>query len=243
MTEALCSPSYPRVLPAGEAAFTVEFGDAVDAELNRRVHALDAALQVQPIPGVLECVPTYRSLLVCYDLLAVDGDLVLAALQERLKSMSAQATSAFISGEAGSAASGRVIEIPVRYGGESGPDLPDVAAHCGMDAAEVIRLHTEPLYQVAMLGFAPGFAYLLNLPQSLAMPRLETPRLRVQPGSIGIAGNQTGIYALGTPGGWRIIGRTDLRLFDPARSDPFWVKTGDLVRFRAVLSKDHARGY
>jgi KipI family sensor histidine kinase inhibitor len=229
---------YPRILPAGEAAFTIEFGDAVDAELNRRVHALDELLRARPIAGVLECVPTYRSLLVLYDLLTVEVDSLLTALQERLTQIPLQ-----VPGQSATPASGRLVEVPVRYGGEFGPDLPDVATHCGLDPADVIRLHTEPIYQVAMLGFAPGFAYLLNLPASLATPRLATPRLHVPAGSVGIAGTQTGVYALGTPGGWRIIGRTSLRLFDAARGDPFLVRAGDRVRFVATSPEEHARDY
>jgi inhibitor of KinA len=227
-------PTYPRILPHGEAAFIVEFGDRVDVELNRRVHALDALLQLCPLPGILECIPTYRSLLVRYDLLAVEPDEVLGALWERLGMMPEAAPSPV---------PGRLIHVPVRYGGEFGPDLPDLAEHCGLEPAEVIRLHTEPLYQVAMLGFAPGFAYLLNLPESLATPRLATPRLRVPPGSVGIAGSQTGIYALATPGGWRIIGRTDLHLFDAGRSDPFLIKPGDSVKFIAAPLDEYARGH
>jgi KipI family sensor histidine kinase inhibitor len=129
---------------------------------------------------------------------------------------------------------GRLVEIPVRYGGEWGLDLVDVATHCGLTSEEVIQQHIVPTYQVAMLGFAPGFAYLMGLPTALATPRLATPRLRVPPGSVGIAGEQTGIYALETPGGWRIIGRTTLTLFDPAREDPFTLHAGDQVKFIKV---------
>jgi KipI family sensor histidine kinase inhibitor len=126
---------------------------------------------------------------------------------------------------------GHLVEIPVRYGGTYGPDLVDVAAHSGLSIEAVIELHVQPVYTVAMLGFAPGFAYLLGLPETLATPRLATPRLRVPPGSVGIADAQTGVYALKTPGGWRIIGRTDLALFDPARESPFTLQAGDRVRF------------
>jgi KipI family sensor histidine kinase inhibitor len=224
--------TYPRILPVGEAAFTVEFGDAVDLALNRQVHALDAALSAAPIPGVLETVPTYRSLLVAYDPARITADAMLAALARALEGVEAVAPP-----------EGRLVEIPVRYGGDCGPDLEDVAAHCGLAPAEVIRLHTAPTYRVAMLGFAPGFAYLLGLPAQLATPRLATPRLRVEPGSVGIAGEQTGVYALATPGGWRIIGRTDLVLFDPAREEPFLLRAGDRVRFvtqRAARDTTHA---
>ncbi len=211
---------YPRILPAGEAAFTVELGDEVSEALNRRVHALDAALRAQPFAGLQETVPSYRSLLVFYDPLQAGPAEVQAALAQALRR----------TGDA-TAPVGRLVEIPVRYGGEWGRDLGDVAAHAGLSAAEVVRLHAGADYTVAMQGFAPGFAYLLGLPPQLATPRLATPRLRVEPGSVGIAGAQAGIYALATPGGWRIIGRTPLPLFAPGQGDPFTLHAGDRVCF------------
>lgn len=220
MRPSLRMSEYPRVLPVGEAAFAVEFGDAVDVALNRRVHALDAALRAQPVPGIVETAPTYRSLLVMYDQRVSSADAMRAAL---LNALGALTTSVL--------PEGRLVDIPVHYGGAWGPDLADVAAHCGISAGAVIELHAQPIYAVAMLGFAPGFAYLLGLPETLATPRLATPRLRVPPGSVGIAGAQTGVYALETPGGWRIIGRTDLALFDPTREAPFALQAGDRVRF------------
>ena len=218
--------SYPRILPVGESAFTVEFGDAVDIVLNRQVHALDRALAINPIAGIVETVPTYRSLLVTYD----PGRSSVGAMRDALSQALASLTTT-------SLPEGRLVEVPVRYGGMWGPDLETVAAHCGISTREVIRQHAEPVYHVAMLGFAPGFAYLLGLPPALATPRLATPRVRVPPGSVGIAGAQTGIYALETPGGWRIVGQTGLALFDPARRDetgrhdPFLLHAGDRVRF------------
>jgi len=216
---------YPRILPVGEAAFTVEFGDRLDEQLNRQVHALDAVLSVQRFPGIVETIPTYRSLLVMYDPLTVDEAPVRATLNAAVEKLHAQRSVP---------AEGQLIEIPVYYGGEWGPDLEDVSAHCGLTPGQVIRLHTASTYLVAMLGFAPGFAYLFGLHSSLATPRLTTPRTRVEPGSIGVAGAQTGLYALPTPGGWRIIGRTPMPLFDPARDDPFALRAGDRVRFVAI---------
>jgi inhibitor of KinA len=223
-TEIATGPAYPRILPVGETAFTVEFGESVDAALNRQVIALDQALAETPIPGVIECVPTYRSLLVFYDHCSVAPP----TLEVKLLEM-AQATR----GE-NVVETRRLVEVPVHYGGDVGPDLEAVAAHCRLTPDEVVALHAGAAYQVAMLGFAPGFAYLLGLPRALAMPRLASPRLRVTPGSVGIAGDQTGIYALSTPGGWRIIGRTDLTLFDATRDVPFTLQAGDRVRFVAV---------
>jgi inhibitor of KinA len=215
---------YPRILPVGEAAFTVEFGDRLDEQLSRQVHALDAVLSVQRFPGIVETIPTYRSLLVMYDPLVVDEAPVRATLNAAVEKLHAQRSVP---------AEGQLIEIPVYYGGEWGPDLEDVSAHCGLTPDQVIRLHTASTYLVAMLGFAPGFAYLFGLHSSLATPRLTTPRTRVEPGSIGVAGAQTGLYALPTPGGWRIIGRTPMSLFDPNRDDPFALRAGDRVRFVA----------
>jgi KipI family sensor histidine kinase inhibitor len=214
---------YPRILPVGEAAFTVEFGERMDETLNRQVHALDAELKNRPFPGLVEAVPTYRSLLVIYDPIATHEADVRAALSSALEDL---ATSRF--------PEGRLIEIPVRYGGGEGPDLKEVALHCGLTPAEVIRLHTEPTYRVAMLGFSPGFAYLIGLPVNLTTPRLATPRTHIAPGSVAIAGPQTGIYTLNTPGGWRMIGRTPMPLFAPDREDPFALHAGDRVRFIAM---------
>ena len=214
---------YPRILLVGDAAFTVEFGDRMDEGLNRQVHSLVAALNARPFSGLVETVPTYRSLLVIYNPLATNEADVRVVLARALEVLQ---TSPF--------SEGPLLEIPVRYGGEAGPDLEDVAVHCGLTPAAVIRLHTEPIYRVAMLGFSPGFAYLFGLPENLATPRLATPRTRVEPGSVGIAGPQTGVYTLRTPGGWRIIGRTPMPLFVPGRDDPFALHAGDRVRFTAV---------
>ena len=216
---------YPRILPVGDAAFTVEFGDRLDEQLNRQVHTLDAALSAHHFPALVETVPTYRSLLVMYDPLAADEATVRATLEATVKELQTQRSTP---------AGGRLVEILVQYGGKWGPDLEDVATHCGLTPDQVIRLHTAPTYRVAMLGFAPGFAYLFGLPPSLETPRLTTPRTRVEPGSVSIASAQTGVYALPTPGGWRIIGRTPMSLFDPAHDEPFALHAGDRVRFVAI---------
>lgn len=216
-------PAYPRIRPVGEAAFTVEFGDRVDEDLVVQVQALDALLADHPPDGFVEAVPTYRSLLVRYAPQETAAADVRSALQRALASL-----------QSISPPEGRLVEIPVRYGGEHGPDLTSVAEQHGLTPREVIRIHTRPTYRVAMLGFAPGFAYLLGLDPHLETPRLETPRTSVPAGSVGIAGAQTGVYALSTPGGWRIIGRTDLTLFDPRRPEPFTLHAGDRVRFKEV---------
>lgn len=208
----------PRVAPVGDAALLVELGDRVDLHLNRRVHALARALQARP--GVVDTVPGYASLLLKYDPARLDYWEVEAMVQAELASPPSRPTS-----------HSRLRLIPTVYGGEYGPDLSQVARQLNLSEQEVVRLHSGCIYRVYMLGFAPGFAYLGELPEELAISRLPTPRPAVPAGSVGIAGRQTGIYSLPTPGGWRIIGRTSLRLFDPGEDPPTYLEPGDRVRF------------
>ena len=209
----------PRVLPVGDRALTVEFGDAIDPALNARVRALDASLSGAPLPGVVETVPTYRALLVLYEPSAIAFAALAARLLERAE-------------EGGAAPpAGRLIEVPTCYGGAGGPDLPEVAQACGLAEDAVVALHASTDYTALMLGFRPGFAYLGVLPEVLALPRRATPRARVEAGSVAIAGRQTGIYPSTSPGGWHVIGRTDLRLFDAAAEPPALIGPGDRVRF------------
>ncbi len=216
------SASFPRVLPVGEAAATLELGETIDPELNARVRAVDQALAERPFPGFLEAVPTYRSLLVLYDPLV----LRFAEVEAELMSLTTVAGRTPVPGT--------LHVIPVRYGGEWGPDLDDVARRLGLTCDEVVRLHTGHEVVAAMVGFLPGFAYLGPLQPALAAPRLETPRTRVPRGSVGIAGRQTGIYPATCPGGWNLIGRTGVRLFDPFATSPALIRPGDRVRFRAT---------
>lgn len=215
--------SKPRFLLAGDAALVVEFGDKIDIEINRRVHALARALAENPLPGLGEAVPSYRSLLVHYDPLCLSHAEVELFVSEALRRC-----------EDAPLPEPRLAEIPTVYGGEHGPDISFVAEHNGLTVDGVIRLHSEATYTVYMLGFTPGFPYLGGLPDALATPRLETPRKRVPAGSVGIAGAQTGVYSLATPGGWRLIGWTPVVLFDPARTPPAFLQPGDQVRFVPV---------
>jgi len=211
---------FPRILPVGDAALVVEFGEEIHPDIHRRVLALDHALAADPFPGLRETVPTYRSLLVYYDPRQLSWDearrLVANALARNTDTPMPEP---------------REVEIPVVYGGEFGPDIGFVAAHTGLSEEEVVRLHTSVTYTVYMLGFAPGFVYLGGLPEALATPRLPTPRPSVPAGSVGIAGLQTGIYGLSTPGGWRLIGRTPLTMLDLNRQPPTLLQPGDRVRF------------
>jgi len=204
-----------------DSAILIPLGDSIDPAVNRRVHALAARLARNPLAGVSEMVPGYAALVVHYD------PLTLTHAQVTEWVLAAENTSA--PDEAPRLA--RQVEIPVQYGGEFGQDLESVARICGLSVAEVIRLHSETEYTVYMMGFTPGFAYLGKLPQAIQVPRLSAPRARVRAGTVAIAGAQTGIYPIDSPGGWRLIGHTRLALFDPRRDPPFLLAPGDTLRF------------
>ena len=223
---------YPgvRFRLAGDRGLLAEYGDTISPEVNRKVRQVAAALEAQPLRGVIEVIPTYRSLFLLYDPMATSPEELQAALlelEERLTEVKIPPP--------------REVEIPVCYGGEFGPDLAFVAESHGLSPEEVIRLHCQPLYQVYMVGFTPGFPFLGGLPKELHTPRRPTPRERVPAGSVGIAGEQTGIYPIESPGGWQLIGRTPLKVFDPNRPDPFLLKAGDLVRFRPIEPEEFRR--
>lgn len=215
--------SSARLLPAGDAAILIEFADEINDAINDRVHALADALRAQARPEIRDLVPAYASLLVCYDPRGVSFEEMGTIVQNALDILAMNPPLA-----------PRLIEIPTRYGGEFGPDLAFVAQHNHIAEEDVIQLHTSVVYRVYFVGFLPGFAYLGSLPAPIAAPRMETPRARVPAGSVGIAGRQTGVYPLESPGGWRIIGRTELSLFEPHRDPPTLLRPGDRVRFVAV---------
>ncbi len=223
-------PRYPRVVPFGDAAVLVELADTPDLEVNRRVHALATALQAAPPPGLRSLVPAYVSLLVELDPLTADPARAAALLQRRLE-------------EAVPAASRqpRLRAVPVVFGGEYGPDLEGVAQLTGLSPSDVVDRFLGVEQTVYMLGFSPGFPYLGDLPPELATPRLESPRERVPVGSVAIAGRQTGIYSSPTPGGWRLLGRSPIALFDPRRHPPAYFAPGDRVRFRPIGALDWDR--
>lgn len=206
--------------PLGDQAVRVEFGQDISPETNARVRRFCRALARDPIPGVVEWVPAYATVAVYYQPRAIRYDALCRDLGRRLAGAQEEALSP-----------GRVVEIPVRYGGTAGPDLEAVAAHHNLTPAQIVAWHAGPTYLVYMLGFLPGFAYLGGLPPGLATPRRDTPRPRVPAGSVGIAGAQTGVYPIESPGGWQIIGRAELRLYDPERQPPALLRPGDQVRF------------
>ncbi len=211
---------FLRFTPVGEGALLVTFDGALTAEANQQVFALDAQLQQAPLPGVTEWIPAYCSLMVLYDLCLVQ----LTAVEKWVKDCLAAVPPKFEPPP-------QRVEIRVRYGGAEGPDLPFVAVYHHLTPAEVIARHAAPVYRVGMMGFMPGFAYLLGLDPGLATPRLATPRTHIPAGSVGIAGEQTGVYPLASPGGWRLIGQTDAVLFDPESEPYFALSPGDEVRF------------
>lgn len=211
------------IRPLAESGLLVELGDAIDPATVARVMALTAAIDAAAPPGLLEVVPSYTTVLLSFDPAVVDGE-ALAATVRHLDASPVART----------AAPARLVTIPVVYGGKAGPDLGDVAAHAGLPADEVVRRHAAAEYVVACMGFAPGFGFLVGLPPELATPRRADPRTRVPAGSVGIGGAQTGVYPLATPGGWHLIGRTALRLFDHDRAEPFLLQPGDRVRFAPV---------
>jgi KipI family sensor histidine kinase inhibitor len=208
---------------ASDSSLLIVFGDVISPELNREVVALFHSLRDCGCGFIRDLHPAYASLLIDFDPLAASHCDV-RSLVERVTSDSAHHQH----GES------RLVEIPVCYGGEFGPDLGDVARHCGVAEEAVIRSHVNAEYTVYFLGFAPGFAYMGGLPESIATPRLESPRKRVSAGSVGIAGAQTGVYGIDSPGGWRLIGRTPLTLFDAQITPPALLQPGDRVRFNAI---------
>ena len=209
--------------PLGDSAVRVQFGTEISPQINRRICRFCQALDEKPIPGVIEWVPSYAVVTVYYSPTQIGYEPVCVELRQRLRQRSDAPLSA-----------ARLIEIPVCYGGQYGPDLAEVAALHGLTEAQVVRRHTDSPYQVYFLGFLPGFAYLGGLAPTLAAPRRATPRASVPAGSVGIAGAQTGVYPLATPGGWQIIGRTPLCLYDPARQPPALLAAGDRVKFSAI---------
>lgn len=211
---------YPRCLPCGDQAVMVELGDAISPALNAQVRRLCAALRRAAVAGVIDLHPAYASVLIRFDSLRLARQALIAQVEQALSQLAAVELPP-----------PRRVEIPVVYGGEGGPDLPDVAALCGLSPQAVIELHAAASYLVYFLGFAPGFAYLGGLPAVLHTPRLSTPRPVVPAGSVGIGGAQTGVYPLAIPGGWRLIGHTPLALWDPARTPMALLQPGDEIRF------------
>lgn len=214
----------------GDAAVAVQFEARIDAVINARVIRLAELVQSRRVAGVRDVVPTFRSVAVYFDPLRTRLDGLIEWLEEAARGVDASLRS-----------SGTLIQVPVCYGGDFGPDLPGVARFAEMTPEDVVEAHAGTLYQVFMLGFVPGFAYLGSVDPRIAAPRHSTPRVRVPAGSVGIAGAQTGVYPMETPGGWQLIGRTPVKPFDLSRPEVCLFKAGDRVQFVPIVPSDFER--
>ena len=205
---------------AGDTGLIVEFGEGIDPDINKKVRTMAAAVKNRKPDGIIEIIPTYRSLLFIYDPVQTQPRQLMALIEELESTIDTVGEQSV-----------QVIEIPVCYGGDFGLDMENVKASSNLSTEEVIRLHSRPEYPIYMVGFTPGFPFLGGLDERLFTPRLTTPRLVVPAGSVGIANNQTGMYPIDSPGGWQIIGRTPLTLFAPKKKKPFLYKAGDKIKF------------
>jgi len=217
----------PRILSMGDQALTVEFGDSIDPVLNNRVLALYALLQKAEVAGVIDLIPTYRSVSVYYDPLRIES----APLIETIRGLIDHAGDA-------PAAESRRWTIPVAYGGEHGMDLAFVAEVHGLTPERVVELHSGAEYRVYMIGFAPGFTYLGGLPEELHTPRRDSPRLLTPAQSVSLGGVQAAVSSVAVPSGWHMLGRTPVRTFDLRRDDPILFRPGDMIRFTPISTED-----
>ena len=213
----------PTFLSAGDQALLVEMGDTINDETNTRIHNLTLKLEKLNLPGVISILPTYTSLLISYDPMIQS----ISNLQSKIEKFQDGLTDHHINNH-------RILNIPTLYGNEYGPDLEFVASHAGISVDEVVNIHSGTKYRVHMMGFTPGFPYLGGLSEQLNTPRLDTPRIEIPAGSVGIADNQTGFYPISSPGGWRLIGRTPLEMFDPEIEPPSILAVGDYVQFTPI---------
>ncbi|HZK17863.1 MAG TPA: 5-oxoprolinase subunit PxpB [Clostridia bacterium] len=217
-----------KYLPVGDQGLLVEFGQSISPGINKMVRGFALALDKSDIPGITEYIPTYRSVLIFYDPLVWEiGSLIarLGDIENSLSKIKLPEPSIFY--------------LPVAYGDEYGPDLNNVCHHTGFTKDEVVNIHTSVNYLIYMLGFTPGFPYLGGMDERISTPRHETPRIKLLAGSVGIAGSQTGIYPVESPGGWQIIGRTPVKLFDPLKEKPVLLNPGDYICFFEVSSEKY----
>ena len=216
-----------RFYPAGDSALVAEFGQSIDERINEQVHHMAKWLQGSSVPGVVEVLPTFRSLMVFYDPLKISYKKLCKKLQTCPPLTENRA-----------AAEKRILEVPCWYGG---PDLDDMEELTGLPREQIIEIHSSVDYKIYMMGFLPGFVYLGGLDPRICAPRLPTPRTRIEPGSVGIGGNPTGVYPVASPGGWRILGYTPLKFYDPSGKDPILCKAGEYIRFVPVTRGEYER--
>lgn len=226
-----------KLLPLGECAMVLQFEDQISKETNERIRAICSYFDSHQFEGLIEYVPAYTSITFYYDPWVISKKGTLNPYDRIVECLQAS----FRKVKKDSKLNTRVVEIPVCYGGEFGPDISEVASLNNLQTEEVIALHTKPVYLVHMIGFAPGFPYLGGLSPKLITPRKENPRKSIPKGSVGIAGSQTGVYTLDTPGGWQLIGRTPIELFNFNRDIPSLLKAGDRVKFKSITATEFER--
>lgn len=217
-----------KFLNAGDSALVMEFGNEIAKDINAKIATVVENLKKKKVDGILDILPTYRSILINYDPMKISHSEIVGILTELSKLNSSNHSDDV-----------RLIEIPTIYGGEYGPDIKNVAEHAGMSEKEVVKIHTGTDYLVYMMGFMPGFTYLGGLDERIATPRLKSPRLKIEAGSVGIAANQTGMYPLESPGGWQLIGRTPLKLYDDTKEPPVFIQAGDYIRYVSIDKKQY----
>ena len=217
-----------KIAPLGDKALRVEFGAGISPEINRKILSFSLLLEKVKIDGVIEWIPTYAAVTLFYDPYKISFNNLIERVLN-LYTMLEEVENSQI----------EIIHIPTFYGGSFGPDLETVARYNELSVEEVIKIHTQNKYLIYMMGFTPGFPYLGGMSKKIAIPRLKTPRKKVLPGSIGIAGEQTGIYSLETPGGWQLIGRTPLRLYDSKRETPMLLQAGKFLKFVSISKEEY----
>ncbi|APC40933.1 5-oxoprolinase subunit PxpB [Clostridium estertheticum] len=217
-----------KYLIAGDRALVVEFGDKIEEQVNSKIRSLTVAIAQEGIIGINETIPTYRSLMVIYDPIIMELDELISVLKSIILKMHELKLP-----------DAKVIEIPTLYGGEYGPDIEFVAKHNKISIDEVIKIHTDREYLIYMIGFTPGFPYLGGMSDKIEAPRLQNPRTKIPVGSVGIAGKQTGIYPVESPGGWQLVGRTPVKLYDPCRDEPVLLNAGDYIKFRSIDENEY----
>jgi inhibitor of KinA len=227
-------PTY-RLFPLGDSAITVDFGNVIDEDINKKVMSWFHHLSENPLPGTVDIVPAYSSLTLHYDMLTVKR--TLPKEQRAYDWMTEQLDQRLQQPITIEESNGQLVRIPVCYESEYAADMEELVTHCHLPADEIIHIHQSRQYRVYMLGFLPGFTYLGLTDDKIAMPRKPQP-VQVSAGAVGIAGNQTGIYPIASPGGWNIIGRTPLQLFDINKEHPALVKPGDMVQFYSITSDE-----
>lgn len=219
-----------RILTAGDSSLLVEFGKEISPTINRKIAATVQLMKEQHIEGVVDMIPAFCSLLINYDPRVISYEEIKERVQALLK----------VDAKTGEGTK-KIFEIPVCYGGEYGPDIANIAANAGLTEEEVIKIHSSRDYLIYMLGFLPGFCYLGGLDERIHTPRLANPRIKINAGSVGIGGSQTGIYPLDSPGGWQLMGMTPVKTYDPEREVPILVEAGDYIRFVPIDEQEYKR--